>query len=136
MLKWVMKKFINSSPSTLLIIDVKILSNFKKEWCMFCRKKRRLKKIRNVHYYGLSVLNMQKHFWFVSNFEHVNFTINEKKIKNIYDNSNHCASLVIFQTCKNENLKSVHSLRWLLWLCFYPNDICITKLYCMQILIM
>jgi hypothetical protein len=32
---------------------------------------------------GLSALNMQKHFWFVSNFEHVNFPINENIPKKI-----------------------------------------------------
>jgi hypothetical protein len=32
-------------------------------------------------------------------FEHVNFTFNEKYSKNIYDNPNNYASLVIFQTC-------------------------------------
>jgi hypothetical protein len=44
---------------------------------------------------------MQKHFWFVSNFEHVNFAINEKYSKNNNENSNYYASLVIFQTYKN-----------------------------------
>jgi len=32
---------------------------------------------------SLSVLNMQKHFLFVSSFEHVNFAINRKYSKNI-----------------------------------------------------
>jgi hypothetical protein len=63
---------------------------------------------------GLSALNMQKHFLFVSSFEHVNFTINGKYFKNIYDNPNYYASLVIFQTFKNAILKNVHSLGWLL----------------------
>jgi len=37
--KWVMKKkFISSSPFALLIINVKILSNFQKEWCTFGKK--------------------------------------------------------------------------------------------------
>jgi hypothetical protein len=44
---------------------------------------------------------MQKHFWFVSNFDNVNFVINEKYSKEIYDNPNYYASLVIFQTYKN-----------------------------------
>jgi hypothetical protein len=39
---------------------------------------------------------MQKHFWFMSNFEHVNFAINEKYFKNDYDNPNYYVSLVIF----------------------------------------
>jgi len=37
-------KFINSSPFALLIINVKILSNFQKEWCTFGRRKGCLKK--------------------------------------------------------------------------------------------
>ncbi len=41
-------------------------------------KKRFLKKKRIVHFQGLSVLNMQKHFLFVPNFEHVNYAIYEK----------------------------------------------------------
>ncbi len=112
--------FISSSPFALLVINVKILSNFQKQWCTFVRKKRGLKKIRTIHSWGLSVLNMQKHFWFVSNFEHINFAINGKYSTNFYGNSNYHVSLVIFQTYKNVVLRSVHSLRWLLWLCFYP----------------
>jgi hypothetical protein len=50
----------------------------------------------------------------VSNFEHVNFAINEKYSKNIYDNAKYYVSLVIFQTYKNVVLRSVHSLGWLL----------------------
>ncbi len=68
---------------------------------------------------GLSVLNMQKKNWFVSNFGHVNFAINAKYSKNNYDNPNYYVSLVIFQTYKNAVLRSVHSLG-LFWLCFYP----------------
>jgi hypothetical protein len=44
------------------------------------RKKKRLKKTRTVHFQCLSALNMQKHFWFVSSFDHVNFAINGKKL--------------------------------------------------------
>jgi len=45
---------------------------------------------------------------FVSNFEHVNFKINEKySLKN--DNENYYVSLVIFQTCKNIVLRNVPS---------------------------
>jgi hypothetical protein len=50
----------------------------------------------------------------VLNFEHVNFTINEKYSKKNYDNPNYYVSLVIFQTYKNAVLKNVHSLGWLL----------------------
>jgi hypothetical protein len=56
---------------------------------------------------------VQKHFGFVSNFEHVNFAINGKYPKKHYENPNYCASLVIFQTYKNPILKNVHSLGWL-----------------------
>jgi hypothetical protein len=41
---------------------------------------------------------MQKHFLFLSNFEHVKFAINEKYSKNYYENPNYYASFVIFQT--------------------------------------
>jgi len=122
-LKWVIKIiFINSSRFALLIINVKILSNLKKEWCTFGRKKKiNLKEIWIVHFQGLNDLNMKKHFWFVSSFELVDFAINGKYSKNIYGNSNYYASLVIFQTYKNVVLKNVHSLGWFLWLCFYPG---------------
>jgi len=72
---------------------------------------------------GLSALSMQKHFWFVSSFEHVKFAINEKYSKKHCDNPNYYVSLVIFQTYKNVILRSVHSFWWLLWLCFYPKVI-------------
>jgi hypothetical protein len=41
----------------------------------------------------------------VSSFDHVNFAINGKYSKQIYDNSNYYASLVIFQTYKSVVLK-------------------------------
>jgi hypothetical protein len=117
--KWGIKIiFISSSPFAFLIINVKILSNFQKEWCTFGRKKD-LKKTRIVHSWGLDALNMQKHFWFVSNFEHVNFAINRKYFKKKKRLPNYYAWLVIFQTYKNAVLRNVHSLGWLLWLCFY-----------------
>jgi hypothetical protein len=59
--------------------------------------------------------------WFVSSFEDVNFTINGKYSKKIYDNLNYYASLVIFQTYQNAIVRSVQSLGWLLWWCFYPK---------------
>jgi len=105
--------FHSSSPFALLIINVKILSNFEKEWCTFGRK-RLFEKTRIIHFQGLSVLNMQKKNLFVSSFEHVNFSINGKYSKIFYDNPNYYASLVIFQTYKNIVLRSVHSLGWLL----------------------
>jgi hypothetical protein len=62
-LKWVIKKkFISSSPFAFLIINVKILSNFQKQWCIVDRKKEHLKKIKIVHSRSLNALNMQKHF--------------------------------------------------------------------------
>jgi hypothetical protein len=63
---------------------------------------------------------MQKHFWFVLSFEHVNFVINEKYSQKNYDNPNYYVSLLIFQTYKNAILKSVYLLGWFLWLWFYP----------------
>jgi len=62
-------------------------------------------KNKDFHSWGLSALNNQNFFWFVSDFEHV---INGKySIKN-YDNPNYYTSLVIFQTYKNVVLRSVH----------------------------
>jgi hypothetical protein len=60
---------------------------------------------------------MQKRIWFVLSFEHVNFAINGKY-------SNYYALFVIFQTCKYVILRNVDSFEWLLWLCFYPMEIC------------
>jgi hypothetical protein len=113
------KNFISSSPFALLIINVKILFNFYKEWCTFDKKKGHLKITRIVNSQGLSALNMQKHFWFVSSFEHVNFAVNRKYFKKINDNSNYYVFLVIFQTYKNAISRNVHSLGLLLWLWFY-----------------
>jgi hypothetical protein len=104
--KWVIKKkIVNSSLFALLIINIKILSNFQQEWCTFGFKKWCLKKTKIVHFWSLSALNMKKYFWFVSNFERVNFAINEKYSKKRYDNPNYYVSLVIFQTFKNAILR-------------------------------
>jgi len=46
----------------------------------------------------------------VSSFEHINFAINGKYSQKNYDNPNYYASLMIFQTYKNEFLRNVHSL--------------------------
>jgi hypothetical protein len=107
-------KKIGSNPFAFLIMNVKILSNFQKECCTFGRKKRHLKKIRIVHFQGLNASNMQKHFLFVSNFEHVNFVINRKYSKNNYENPNYYVSFAIFETYKKVVLRSVHSLGWFL----------------------
>ncbi len=99
--KWIIKVvFITSSLFSLLIINVKILSNFQKEWCTFDFKKKRLKKTMIIHSWGLSALNMQKHFLFVSSFEHVNFAINGKYSKNFYDNPNYYVFLWSFKHIK------------------------------------
>jgi hypothetical protein len=93
---------------------LKSFSIFKRNGAQFGRKKGCLKKIRIVHYQDLRALNMQKYSLFVSCFEHVNFTIDKKYSKKHYDNPNYCASLMIFQTYKIVDLKSVHSLGWIL----------------------
>ncbi len=51
MFKWVVKtNFIDSSLFALLIINVKIPSNFQNEWCTFGKRKGCLKKIKIVHF--------------------------------------------------------------------------------------
>jgi len=57
---------------------------------------------------------MEKHFLFVSRFEYINFTINEKYSKKYYDNPNYYVALMNFQIYKSEVLKNVHSLGWYL----------------------
>jgi hypothetical protein len=120
-LKWVIKIiFIYSSRFSLLIMNIKILSNFQNEWCTFGK----IKTFEKNKDCPLSKFECFEHApkkkWFLSNFEHVNFEINGKYSKKNYDNPNYYASLVIFQTYKNIILKNVHSLGWLLWLWFYP----------------
>jgi hypothetical protein len=43
-------------------------------------------------------MNMKKHFLFVLNIEHVEFSINKKYCQKNDDNPNYYVSLVIFQT--------------------------------------
>jgi hypothetical protein len=93
---------------------LKSFSIFKRNGAHLVRKKTFEKKTRTIHFQGFNALNMQKHFVFMSSFEHVNFAINGKYSKRIYDNPNYYASYVIFQTYKNTILRSVHSLGWLL----------------------
>jgi hypothetical protein len=57
-------------------INVKIFSDFQKEWCTFGLKKKDLKKIEIIHFQALNVLNMQIYFLFGSHFKHVGFAIN------------------------------------------------------------
>jgi hypothetical protein len=119
--KWVIKtNFINISPFAFLIINIKILANFQKEWCIFDRKKVVWRKTKIVHSWSLNAVNMQKHFLFVSSFEDVKFGINGKHSKFFFDNPNYYASIVIFQRYKNVVLRSVHSLGWIFLLWFYP----------------
>ncbi len=62
-LKLVIKMvFINSNLFSFLIINVKILSNFQKEWCTFGRKKKCLKKTRTVHFQSLNPLTCKNTF--------------------------------------------------------------------------
>ncbi len=132
MFKWVIKIiFISSSPFALLIINVKILSNFQKDWCTFGRKNDVWKK-QGLSIFEVRVLWTHNFFSFVWNFDHVRFAINGKYSKFFYNNPNYYPSLVIFQTYKNVVLRSVHSFGWLLWLWFYPksiNDQCILGMW-------
>jgi hypothetical protein len=70
---------ISSKPFSLLIFNVRILSNFQKEWCTFGRKKNIFFKKQGLFIFDVWVL------WtcnflnlFVSSFEHVKFSINGK----------------------------------------------------------
>jgi hypothetical protein len=69
---------------------------FKRNGALLIEKKNVWKNIRIIHSHGSNVLNMQKHFWFVLSFEHVNFVIDEKYSKKNYDNPNYYVSLLIF----------------------------------------
>jgi hypothetical protein len=73
---------------------------FKRNGTHLVENKYVYKNIKIIHSWGLSALNMQKHFLFVSNYEYVNFAINKKYFKSIYRNPNYYASLVIFQIQK------------------------------------
>ncbi len=65
-LKWVIKIiFINSSPLAVLIINVKILSNFQKEWCTFGRKKWRLKKNKDCFFSRFQCFEHAKTFFYL-----------------------------------------------------------------------
>jgi hypothetical protein len=72
------------------------------------------KKLGIVHFRGLSALNMQKHFLFVSSFKHVSFIVNETYSKKILQSKPLCFLYMIFETYKNVVLNNVHSLGWLL----------------------
>jgi len=73
---------------------------FKRNGAHLVEKKLK-KKIKIVHFQGLSGFNMLNHFLFVLIFDHINFAINGKYSKNFYDNPNYYVSTfpsVIFQT--------------------------------------
>jgi len=96
-LKWIINiSFMSSSPFALLIINLKILSNFQKEWCTFGKRKDVWKKhgLTNLEVWVFWTCNF--FFWFLSSFEHVKFVINEKYSKKNYDNPNYYVSLAIF----------------------------------------
>jgi hypothetical protein len=74
--------------------------SFKRNGAHLVEKKDVWKKIKIVHFQGLSALNMQKHFWFVSNFEHVNFAIKGTYSKKNYDIPNYYVHLWSFKHTK------------------------------------
>lgn len=63
----------------LFVINIKILSSSKKKWCTFDLKKNISK--NKIHNQNMSVLNMQKEFWNIINFDqtfdHWNFLIDK-----------------------------------------------------------
>ncbi len=87
----------------LIIINVKIFSNFQKNGAHLIEKSH-LKKTRIIHSQGLSAFNMQKHFWFVLSFEHVNFANNEKYSKKLWQSKQLCftCDLSNIQKCNFE----------------------------------
>jgi hypothetical protein len=62
---------------------------FKRNGAHLVEKKRQWKKTRIIHSQSLNALNMQKHFWFLSSFDYVNFAINGKYSKKLYHNPNY-----------------------------------------------
>jgi hypothetical protein len=54
-----------------------------------------------VYSKGLSILHMQKDFWFTSNFEHWNFTNNGAYPKNYIDNQ-----IIVYPLCFFKNKKN------------------------------
>ncbi len=65
--------FTNFNPFSLLIINIRILSNLEKEWWTFDKENRHLK---IVHPWILSASSFLKHHQFSSNFEYGNFASN------------------------------------------------------------
>ncbi len=97
-----------------LIINVKILSNFQKEWCTFGRKERDYPLLRFECFEYAKTFLICVEFWACKLWNQW------KIVQKNYDNPNYYVSFVVFQTYKTVVLKNVHSLRWLLWLFFIP----------------
>jgi hypothetical protein len=85
--KWVIKPIFNSlSPLVLLIINVKILSNFQKNFAHLVKKGCLKKK---CPFSRFECFEHAKTYLIVSSFENVNFAINEKYSKKHYDTPNY-----------------------------------------------
>jgi hypothetical protein len=77
--KWVIKTiFISSSPFAFLIINVKILSNFRRNGAHLVQNKNEFDKSFDCPLLKFKCFQHAIFFLFVSNFEHVNFAINGK----------------------------------------------------------
>jgi hypothetical protein len=55
--------FISSNVFALLIINVKILSNFQKEWCTFCREKEMFEKNKDYPFCKFECFEHAIFFW-------------------------------------------------------------------------
>jgi hypothetical protein len=90
----------------LFIINIKILSSSKKKWCTFDLKNEYFKK-KNIRNQIMSVLNMQKDFWNIINFDqtfdHWNFLI---------DKTLSCMWLMEINLSLGLALDSLHSHGW------------------------
>ncbi len=94
--KWVIKTiFINSNPFALLIINVNFFPIWKSNSAHLVGEKKLTKNPLS----SLSASNMQNHSWFVSNFERVNFAINEN-----YSNKTWWQSKVLCFACDLSNI--------------------------------
>jgi hypothetical protein len=98
---------------------LKSSSIFKRNGAHLVEKKDVWKKW-TIHSQYLNVLNTLKKNLCVKLWACKLCEFNGKYSKKNYDNPNYFVSLMIFQTCKNTILRSVHSLGWLVWLWFYP----------------
>ncbi len=69
---------------------------FKKNGAHLVERKDLLKKNKDYPFLKFECFEHAKKNWFVSSFDHVNFAINGKCSRRIYDNPNYYVSLVIF----------------------------------------